>query len=83
MNIEPPIYIFLTLLGVSNTVLEISRVREYPTVDRDELILPEVIIEGYGTDPAASMQPLFDMVWNAYGLSRSFNYDEQGNWKGR
>ena len=29
------------------------------------------------------MQQLFDMVWNAYGLSRSFNYDEQGNWKGR
>lgn len=83
LNIEPPIYIFLTLTGVANTVLEISPEREYPTVDRDELILPEVTIEEYGIDLAIGMQQLFDMVWNAYGLSRSFNYDEQGNWKGR
>ncbi len=24
-----------------------------------------------------------DMVWNAYGYQRSFNFDEKGNWTGR
>jgi hypothetical protein len=87
LNIEPPIYVFLTLIGVANSVLALPRGRDFrnpiPTVDRDELILPEIMIEEYGIDPAASMKPLFDMVWNAYGLRSSYNYDDQGNWKDR
>jgi hypothetical protein len=41
------------------------------------------MIEEYGIDPAVSMKPLFDMVWNAYGLRGSFNYDDQGKWRER
>lgn len=28
------------------------------------------------------MRPLFDVVWNAFGLARSFNYNEKGEWVG-
>jgi len=48
--------------------------------DRDELILPEVWIGDWHIDVARAMRPAFDMVWNAFGLKRSFNYDKDGNW---
>ena len=27
-----------------------------------------------------ALRPLFDQVWQAAGLLRSYNYDDQGNW---
>lgn len=29
-----------------------------------------------------ALKPAFDMVWNAFGVVRSWNYDETGNWVG-
>ena len=49
LDIEPPIYVFLTLIGVANSVLELPRGdfrNQFPTVDRDELILPEIMTDG-------------------------------------
>jgi hypothetical protein len=40
-------------------------------IDRDALILPEVMVETFECDPAAVMKPLFDVIWNATGLLRS------------
>ena len=48
----------------------------------DVLNLPEIVIEERAAEPTKVLRPLFDMVWNAFGFSRSFNYDEQGNWSG-
>lgn len=44
------------------------------------MMLPEVVIEEQDAPLSQSLRPLFDMVWNAFGYIRSFNYDEQGNW---
>ena len=52
------------------------------TVQEDTLTVPEIIIEERKAQPEKALRPLFDMVWNAFGFSRSFNYDEQGNWSG-
>ena len=46
----------------------------------DTLVLPEVVLENSEFEPAHVMRPLFDMVWNAFGLQQSVNYDEAGNW---
>jgi hypothetical protein len=86
LGIEPPIYIFLALTGVANSVFVVPPGRDfdnYTTVDRDELILPEITIEEYGVEPALYMKPLFDMIWNAYGFRKSLNYDDQGKWNNR
>lgn len=82
--IEPPILLFLSLLDVIGYTLEIPPLISsggYP-IDRDNLLLPEVAIENYDEPAKKILKPCFDSIWNACGLERDFNYDENGNWKG-
>ena len=45
----------------------------------DVVMLPEVVVEDSGEEPYGVLRPAFDMVWNAFGLARSLNYDEDGS----
>jgi hypothetical protein len=86
LGLVPPAYIFLSLLGVAGHRFAVDNWRSMDRnhyADRDALILPEMLIENWSVDPAETMRPLFDMVWNAFGYERSFNYDEDGRWSGR
>ena len=47
----------------------------------DMLIVPEVVVETCDVEPVRVLRPAFDRVWNAFGFVRSFNYDEEGQWK--
>lgn len=85
LGVVPPLLIMLTLLGVSGYIMGTNRNLDpfgdyaYP-IDRDALVLPEVIIENFESDSAGIMRPIFDSVWNATGWPRSMNYDETGEW---
>jgi hypothetical protein len=85
LNVELPIFIFLTLVGVKGYSMAIDRMRffGYNTykIDKDVLFLPEVVIENYDVNAADVLRPCFDSVWNACGFPRSLNYDETGKWK--
>lgn len=86
MGIGCPAYVFLTLTGVSDYQFAVDRSRfigAYHRTDRDSLVLPEIQVENWPVDPAEMMRPLFDMVWNAFGYERSFNYDQSGRWNPR
>ncbi len=84
LGIAPPAYVFLSLIGVTghSFVLGSRFMRDFrdPHADRDALILPEVLIEDWKADPPDVMRSTFDMIWNAFGYERSFNYDENGRW---
>ena len=57
---------------------------ELRPIDRDELLVSEVMVESSDQDLQAiqrHMRPLIDAVWNAVGVARSPHYDESGNWK--
>ena len=46
---------------------------------QDTLLVPEVVFERYeGLVPETILKPCFDVVWNAFGFSRSLNYDDSG-----
>jgi hypothetical protein len=50
--------------------------------DRNVLAIPDVLLPA--DQPAASvLRPMFDLVWQAAGLARSYNYNEAGEWVGR
>lgn len=86
LNIELPIFIFLTLLGVkgySMAVRNISFFTERYEIERDILLIPETIIESYDINAAILLRPLFDSIWNACGFPRSFNYNDEGEWTPR
>jgi hypothetical protein len=83
LDVEPPIFIFLALLGVKGYSMAISQ--RFPfaprhEIDRDVLILPETMIESYEVSAAQVLRPLFDSIWNACGFPRDLYYNEQEEW---
>lgn len=45
--------------------------------DRHIVPIPDVLIEGV-RPPANELRPVFDLIWQAAGMARSYNYDENG-----
>jgi hypothetical protein len=84
LGIEPPIYVFLSFAGVRDCRFHWLDTRLGPgkagPLHEDMLVMPEVVIEQYGAETASLLRPVFDIVWNAFGLPRSLNYDDKGNW---
>jgi hypothetical protein len=86
-DVGPPAYIFLTLLRAKGTKLQFGQFSPLrssgESLDRDTIALPEIVIDDFSADPRALLKPMFDMIWNAYGYQRSYNYDENGQWTGK
>ena len=83
LNLHPPYFAFLSLVAIrSARFVGPSGWGDQGvlTTQDDTLMLPEIVIEERSIQPEKALRPLFDMVWNAFGFSRSFNYDEQGTW---
>jgi hypothetical protein len=53
-------------------------------IDRDLLVLPDVVLESYPNDYRVElprlMRPVVDAFWQAGGWPRSIGYDGEGNW---
>ncbi len=80
LEVEPPIFIFLTLLGVKGYSMAVSEHRESHTIDRDLLLLPEIIVDGYDVKAEKALKPCFDSIWNACGFPKSLNYNDKEEW---
>lgn len=83
IEIDPPCFVFMTLLGIKGYSIEPNgpiRVRKIYSIDRDILIIPEVIMENLDAETDEILRPIFDMIWNACGFERSLNYDQNGKW---
>jgi Putative DNA-binding domain len=91
LGIESPVFLLLSLVGVGDYRMlqqggPLQFYSELRPVDRDDLLVPEVMVESLEQDLHAlqqRMRPLLDAVWNAVGLPRSPHYDESGNWQSR
>ena len=85
LTVEPPIFVFLALLGVKGYRMDISsqyEIDELNAIDRDNILLPEIPIENYEVIAADVLKPCFDSIWNACGFAGSWNYKD-GKWIGR
>ncbi len=83
LNVEPPIFVFLTLLGVKGYSMAVYEHSESYTIDRDLLLLPEIIVDGYDVKAEKALKPCFDSIWNACGFPRDSYYNENGEWHPR
>ncbi len=87
LGIQPPFFVMLSLLGVSGYTMNVGR--RWPVgrgmynqpIERNDLVIPEVVIDNYDADLPAVMRTIFDAVWNAAGWPRSMNYSEEGEWR--
>lgn len=83
LGLEPPYAIMLTLTGVEGyRVIPETRNRSWNNfrhpIDRDVLFIPEVVVESGDFDAAATLRPVFDILWQSAGWQQSMNYTEDG-----
>jgi hypothetical protein len=70
----------LSLLGAKGFIMFVDnwyRVDQTP-IDRDAMLIPEVLIENTSERSESLLRPVFDMIWNAAGWARSAHYDKDG-----
>lgn len=78
-GIQPPFVVMLSFLRVRDFFIKQLGEEIHHRIDRDPLLIPEIIVEDFGLDPARVLKPIFDAVWNALGYPQSLNYDKDGN----
>ncbi|MHC5824518.1 MAG: AlbA family DNA-binding domain-containing protein, partial [Nostoc sp.] len=84
LELNPPIIIMLSLLGVKGYTMgvESSWLDQENPIDRDILIIPEIVLEDFSAKSSDILRPAFDAVWQACGWDCSKYYDDNGNWVG-
>src|SRR6266568_3914747 len=83
LGVEPPLFIMLSFLGVKGYKISLQKTVHHITdytgeIDRNNLIIPEIMFENFAADLAQAMKPIFDTVWNAAGNIGSPNYNAEG-----
>lgn len=84
LDVPLPLVITASLTGVKGYEMAMvpGRMRFTSTpIDRDIVVLPDVLIEDYEADVPTVLRPIFDAIWNAAGWERSMNYTEEGRWE--
>ncbi len=79
-----PIFTTVTLLRVRGFKMSSNPLTPFvgnEKIDREILPLPEIVVEDYSLDPGTLLQPAFDALWQACGIEKSMNYDDNGNWR--
>jgi hypothetical protein len=85
LGVAPPILVFLSMFGTKGCAMNVQdpMLRGPKVIDRDALLLPETMLADCNEKPEVFMKPIFDAVWQSAGYARSWNYDDQGNWRPR
>lgn len=52
-------------------------------IDRTPAYLPEIEIPSLDIEPLTLLRPWCDTLWQACGMERSFNFDDNGKWRER
>lgn len=86
-DIPGPYYCFITLIDVLGAVMTLDNFRfalDGPLVsDRSMLLIPEAVIESPTENVIDAVRPKIDLMWNAFGMRQSPNFDDGGNWAPR
>jgi len=83
LGVGPPYVLGLThvnALGMTMDVPPGVYMRDARAIDRQHVVVPEVVIEDIATPIDAILKPVFDVVWNACGMRSSRNYTQDGTW---
>lgn len=77
--IEFPLFIMLSFLDGKGYQLSYGHAFDgRKNIDRNHLIVPEMMVENLDGDVARVIKPLFDSIWNAIGQPGSRNYNDDG-----
>jgi hypothetical protein len=79
LEFQPPFYVFVSLVGIEGCTVSAPSNNPFfdpETITEKELLLPEVVIENATDNLHHKFRPIFDLIYNAAGVSRSLNFDE-------
>ncbi len=85
-DIGAPMYIGFSLINAKGYRLGVGRMvaftndRDLRPFDRQHMLFPMIEVQDETLDPSKFLRPAFDLVWNAGGMQKSLNYDDEGNW---
>ena len=87
LDIDGPFVLLYTLLNAKSAQLGVNDIfaldEGLGNFDRQQIILPDFLVEDPSIDEGQMLRPIFDLVWNAAGFRQSQNYDENsGIWCG-
>jgi hypothetical protein len=81
-SIRMPAILFVSLTGTGDWTLtghrHLDRHTQVNRIDRDSLLLPEVIVENVGVHSATVLKPVFHAVSSSIGWERLYGYSEPG-----
>jgi Putative DNA-binding domain len=80
-----PVYIFLSFCNAAKMVYRHAPegfVEETRPLGREIAAFPEIYVDTFDLDVPAVMRPVFNVVWNAFGLAQCEIYDSQGKLRG-
>jgi hypothetical protein len=87
LGVEPELSVMLSILGANDVQLGVAAGHDFlddhqTLFDRQVVVLPDVLAQA-ATAPEVALKPVFDLVWQAAGFPRSFNYNAAGQWAPR
>lgn len=86
LGVDPPIFCMTSIIGGKGFNWATPSPRFYKShtylIEKDTILLPDVITENYESNPAETFRPIFDSLWNTAGFEKSAYYDENGKWIG-
>jgi len=83
LGVARPYVVMLSLIGVHGYRLATGEYRSRSktlSFDRDNLILPDVLLDEGDVSVEEILRPMFDALWNASGYARCSHYTPDGKW---
>ena len=89
LEVESPLVLMVSLVGFKGASLDVLGVESQHScldlsgyrIDRELINLPDIWIEDIEADMSLALRPVFDAMWQASGLPRSRNYEDDGTRK--
>jgi hypothetical protein len=82
VGVQPPMLVMVAFISARGATMGvgISYGGDLHPIDRDPLILPDVLIAETPKNLPRALRLILDAAWNACGAPQSPNYDKNGRW---
>lgn len=85
LGVEGPRVVMVSLLAVRGyRIMPNMNERRWhffgEPIPQQDLILPDVLVTNPRDDVTQLLRPVLDILWQAAGWERCYNYDDQGQW---
>lgn len=84
-NVPVPVILLVSFTGMEGCTIAGSDSQMHSEyllrpIDRDVLLMDEVVLETLDQEPTVTLRSVFDRLWQAAGWMGSLSYDQAGRW---